>query len=268
MASAQDFVRSPDYSASSDEGENAGSASHSTRHGRILSRLRRRCAAGGLLGACSGTIDMETTNDFELPSALQGLVQSFDRLQFGAWLQESLPTYGQSFQYWGHSYVIAPSEIRNAGRGLYTLDDIYVPRGSCVTLMVFCGPEYPWGRWHQLAQYVVSMSTYGICSNGASIVDAEQQGTHMDRGERLYMDGRPATHGNIAGLINSSRGQAGSMTNCIFEERAHVQEDFMLRPAAHCVMVVATRTIQAGEELLINYSFERRTPARVMRGSS
>ena len=151
-----------------------GSSSHSTCHGRIFPRLRRRCNAGGLLGACSTMIDTETTGDLELPTTLQGLVQSYDRLQFSVWLQDSLPRYGQSLQYWGHSYVIAPSEIKNASHGLFTLNDIYVPRGSCVTLMVFCGPEYTWGRWHQLVQFTMSMSTYDICSNGASIVDAEQ----------------------------------------------------------------------------------------------
>lgn len=70
VASDADLIRSPNYSASSDEGEDMGSSSCSTRHGRILSRLRRHCDARGLLDTNSGSIGMETAKDFELPSAL------------------------------------------------------------------------------------------------------------------------------------------------------------------------------------------------------
>eukprot|EP00249_Psilotum_nudum_P024713 c29272_g1_i1 orf=461-991(+) len=160
--------------------------------------------------------------------------------------------------------MIAPSSIYRAGRGLYTLTDIFVPREAYVTLMLFCGPEYTWGQWHQLSTYVVSMTTYSICSNVASIAEQHEMGLPTNYGEHLYIDGRPYTHGNIAALINSSRGDP-DMTNCIFLEETRVHEEHMAHMLDHCVVVSTIHTIWAGSELLANYSFLRRDPVRVAR---
>ncbi|KAH6556497.1 hypothetical protein KP509_1Z174500 [Ceratopteris richardii] len=96
--------------------------------------------------------------------------------------------------------MIAASTITNASRGLFIVDDLYVPPNSKVTLMSFCGPIYGWGDCHRLSRYVQSMSTYGICLNAASLTS--RRILHA-KNERLYIDGRPYTHGNIAGLINN-----------------------------------------------------------------
>ncbi|KAH7437566.1 hypothetical protein KP509_05G078500 [Ceratopteris richardii] len=113
--------------------------------------------------------------------------------------------------------MIAPSIITNASRGLFIVEDLYVPLNSEVTLMSFYGRIYGWGDWHRLACYVQSMSTYGICLNATSLTT--RRISHA-KNERLYIDGRPYTHGNIVGLINSNRGLYNSLrTNCIFEDR-------------------------------------------------
>ena len=59
----------------------------------------------------------------------------------------------------------------------------------------------------------------------------------------MYIDGRPKDSGNIAGFINSTRlGSTHKLPNFLFEWRE-----------GNCVLVCATKSIAAGEELLIDY---------------
>ncbi|KAH7442447.1 hypothetical protein KP509_03G089000 [Ceratopteris richardii] len=152
--------------------------------------------------------------------------------------------------------MIAPSTITNVGRGLFIVEDLYVPPNFEVTLMSFCGPIYGWGDWHRFSRYVQSMSTYGICLNVASLTS--RRILHAEN-ERLYIDGRPYTHGNIAGLINSSRGlHNSSRTNCTFEEHENSHESpYMSRDVSRYIVVNAITTLHASDELLVNYGWRR-----------
>lgn len=246
-----------------------------TRHQRSISQIRRQ---GGLGEGSSDLashaqsshlagLQRETGGDFPLPSSSRCHLRSYDRAIYGTWPSGTpIPDVGTTFSYWGRSYMLGPSTIPNAGIGLFTIDGIFVPPESAVTVMVFAGPEYTWGQWLQLTQYVVSMATYGMCSNSASLDLRQSEGYHVHQGERLFIDGRPYSQGNIAGFINSSRGHGYTHeTNCIFEERTNVQEEFMSSIVDRCIMVVATTTILPAHELFVNYSFIRRMPARVRR---
>ena len=63
----------------------------------------------------------------------------------------------------------------------------------------------------------------------------------------MYMDGRPKTIGNIAGFINSTQpGSTLKQPNCIFDSRE-----------GNGVFVCAIKSIDAGEELLIDYNLNR-----------
>jgi hypothetical protein len=86
-------------------------------------------------------------------------------------------------------------------------------------------------------------------------------GEPVSHADRRYLDGRPQAHGNIAGLINSSMGNR-DLTNCIFEERTGREIDYMHRDVSHYIVVVSCRSLRAGDELLIHYSYRRPVPAR------
>ena len=65
----------------------------------------------------------------------------------------------------------------------------------------------------------------------------------QNKGATLYMDGRPKTTGNIAGFINSTQpGSTLKQPNCIFMSRE-----------GNRVFVCAIKSIDVGEELLINH---------------
>ena len=124
--------------------------------------------------------------------------------------------------------------------------------------MSFCGPIYGWGTWHALVRFIRSMTTYGLCANAASLTERNIQHNY---GSRLYIDGRPYAQGNIAGLINSSRGR-NERTNCTFMECENSHEPcYMSRDVPIYIVVSATRSLQAGEELFVNYGWRRPSPA-------
>ena len=63
----------------------------------------------------------------------------------------------------------------------------------------------------------------------------------------MYIDGRPNSFGNIVGFINSTRPETtNKQSNFIFEGRQ-----------GNCIFVCATKSIVAGEELLIDYNLNR-----------
>ena len=118
--------------------------------------------------------------------------------------------------------------------------------------MCFCGPIYRWGPWHHLTRYIQSMTTYGLCLNAASL---SGRGITHAEGQRLYVDGRPYSQGNIAGLINSSRGRS-ARTNCIFVECENSHEPrHMSRDVPRYIIVHAIKSLRAGDELLVNYGW-------------
>jgi hypothetical protein len=79
---------------------------------------------------------------------------------------------------------------------------------------------------------------------------------NFNRKNLLYIDGRPQTHGNIIGFINSCRASLFS-ANCSFEEHSNDKEFFMKRKASKFVVVHAIHSLSPGDELLINYNFRR-----------
>ena len=82
----------------------------------------------------------ETENDLELPHHLEHLVRPYHRRTLGTWSHRDLLLIDVSFSYWGRQYIIGPSRINRAGRGLFILQDVHVPSASIVTLMSYGGP--------------------------------------------------------------------------------------------------------------------------------
>ena len=88
---------------------------------------------------------------------------------------------------------------------------------------------------------------YKVCVDRLSANYIQLKDKAQNKGATLYMDGRPKTIGNIAGFINSTQpGSTLKQPNCIFE--AH---------EGNHVFVCAIKSIDGGEELLINYNLNR-----------
>ena len=207
-------------------------------------------------------LETEISEDYPLPANLRSLLCTYDRKDYGGWpSRTSMPRDGEVFSFWGRRYMIAPSTISpQAGRGLFVAQDIHVPPHSEVTLMSFCGPMYSWSTWHRLVRYTRSMTTYGLCANVASLTEENRARAF---GERMYIDGRPYTQGNIAGLINSSRGR-DHYTNCVFVEcsNSHIPEH-MSQDVQIYILVTAIRSLHVGEEILVNYPWRRQDRAPI-----
>ena len=108
--------------------------------------------------------------------------------------------------------------------------------------MEYFGPSYNYNDWMQLVQYTQSMHRFEFSANYLQLKDKDQ-----NKGETLYIDGRPKKTGNIVGFINSTQlGSTLKKPNCIFEARE-----------GNCVFVCAIKSIVVGEELLINYNLNR-----------
>lgn len=98
----------------------------------------------------------------------------------------------------------------------------------------------------------------GLCCNAAS---CNERGITHSKGEQLYFCGRPFSQGNIAGLINSSRGR-NTLTNCAFVECKNGHElEHISRDVPRYILVYAVRSLRVGDELFVNYGWRRRTPA-------
>ena len=122
------------------------------------------------------------------------------------------------------------------------MDRIKVSNGTEIELMEYVGPCYKYNEWLLLVWYTWSMRTYGLAANYFQLLD-----NNLNKGATVYIDGRPKALGNIAGFINSTwPGSTHKLPNCLFEWRE-----------GNCVFVCATKSIAAGEELLIDYGLNR-----------
>ena len=86
------------------------------------------------------------------------------------------------------------------------------------------------------------MQTYGVATNYCQLLD-----NSLNKGATVYIDTRPKASGIISGFINSTRSRSThKLPNCLFEGRE-----------GNRVFVCATKSIAAGEELLIDYGLNR-----------
>ena len=117
------------------------------------------------------------------------------------------------------------------------MDGIKVGYGRCTELMEYVVPFYNYSDWMHLVQYTRSMRRYGLSTNYIQLKNKDQ-----NKGEMLYIDGRPKITGNIAGFIKSTQPRSTlKKPNCIFESCE-----------GNCVFLCAIKSIVVGEELLIN----------------
>jgi hypothetical protein len=94
------------------------------------------------------------------------------------------------------------------------------------------------------------MTTPGVCANVASITKENRARAF---GERIYINRRPYTQGNITRLINSSRLRS-HYTNCVFIRcsNSHIPEH-IIEDVPIYILVAAIRLLRVGGEILVNY---------------
>ena len=143
---------------------------------------------------------VESVGDFYLaPNYVHLYKSTYYHKAHGAWpIKKPFPKSYKQFTYYGHSYMIKPSNIPNACMGLFILLNVQVH--TCTEkepLMPFCGPIYNIMDWRILTSYFFSMAKYDMYGNETS---------QIKYSEGLYIDSRPKIHRNITGYINSSKG--------------------------------------------------------------
>ena len=96
------------------------------------------------------------------------------------------------------------------------------------------------------------MRTYGVAANYIQLAEHNK-----NKGETMYIDGRPKASRNIANFVNSTRPVTTTKKLiCKFKGREE-----------HRIFVCATKTILPGEELLINYNLNRIDVASTVQGN-
>jgi hypothetical protein len=79
------------------------------------------------------------------------------------------------------------------------MDGIKVCYKGLNELMEYVGPCYIYKEWIQIVQYTKSMRRCDLAANYIQLKDNDQ-----NKGETIYIDGRPKPMGNIGGFINST----------------------------------------------------------------
>ena len=96
------------------------------------------------------------------------------------------------------------------------------------------------------------MRRYGVVANYIQLAEHNK-----NKGETMYIDGRPKASENVVGFINSTRPvTATKKLNCEFEGCEE-----------HCIFVCATKTILSGEEFLIDYNLNQIDVASTVHGN-
>jgi hypothetical protein len=80
------------------------------------------------------------------------------------------------------------------------MDGIKVKHGGLVELMEYVRTCYNYGYWLRLVGYMPSMFRYVVVANTIQLKDHD-----YNKGESMYIYGRPKVLGNIAGIINGTR---------------------------------------------------------------
>lgn len=194
--------------------------------------------------------------DHYFPRELYGraleLVKDFDGRRYS--VPAEIPI-GEEFVCWGRRWVVRPSTLgKEVGLGVFACEDIEVGEDCLPSerpyLFPYCGPRYSRRDWCTLSR---QCSTYG------------RYGLRIDL-HPLYafIDGYPPRTGNPGGYINAARGVVGILPNAEWVECARTVQgprrafgDYLHPSISHYVMTCATRTIRAGDEVLVTYDYRR-----------
>ena len=156
---------------------------------------------------------------------------------------------------WGRRWIVKTSSLgERHGYGVFACEDIILEDGAGregPTLFPYGGPIYKRRHWNMILQQHPEWKTYALEMDTFD-------GTTRRFSEGRVIDGDLVRSGNIAGYINSSVGTRP-------KRRANYEWIFVEGPPPtpygqtyhkDYVLVVATRTIRAGDELFTHYEWD------------
>ncbi|KAL3682721.1 hypothetical protein R1sor_000743 [Riccia sorocarpa] len=165
---------------------------------------------------------------------------------------------GVEVSIWGRRWIVRSSTLGpRAGLGLFACEDIIVDAAdmdSSAHLFPYAGTVYLRN----------DMRVLHACSPGGFtpyLLDVDSTRPSIPPTERRFIDGDPARCSNIAGYINSSLGRRQGVSDgqisenvefhyCGDAPRHHGRRDLEFH-----IVVVAIRSIRAGDELFASYSW-------------
>jgi hypothetical protein len=151
----------------------------------------------------SFSYDDECIGDIDVPLKYKHLVKQ--------WVPKELPPIDVDFVVNYMTYHIAPSSLH--GLGLFSMDRIIVKYNTLTELMDYVELCYNYNDWMRLVRYMRSMQRYELVANYIQLINKDK-----NKGETIYIDGRPKASNNIIGLINNTQpGTTNKKPNCIFE---------------------------------------------------
>jgi hypothetical protein len=135
-------------------------------------------------GSCS--YDDESIGDIDVPLRYNHLVKQ--------WVPKELPPIDVDFVVNNRTNCITPSSLH--GLGLFSMDGIIVKYNTVTESMDYVRLcyNYMWLVW-----YMRSMWRYALTANYIQLINEDK-----NKGETIYIDGRPKASGNITGFINST----------------------------------------------------------------
>lgn len=168
----------------------------------------------------------------------------------------------EEVEVWGRRWIVKPSTLgERHGYGVFACEDIVVPDGLTYasggrfdgpTLFPYGGAVYRRRHWNLILQQHPEWKTYQLD------MDGHDKCTRRFSEQRI-VDGDPVRHNNIAGYINSCVGTLRP------KRKANVEFVFCEGPPPapygqtyhhDHTMVMAIRTIRAGEELFSHYLWD------------
>jgi hypothetical protein len=163
----------------------------------------------------------------------------------------------EEFVVWDRKWIVKPSSLGpNLGYGLFALEDIVVPH-PCrpfkddVPLFPYCGAVYKRRAWNSIVSQHPSWSTYQLD------LDSDENERMVRPAHRRVVDGDPVRCGNMAGYINSTEGlKPARKPNVEWQQfPGPPPPPYYTKHMDDHVVMVAIRTIRAGEEILCAYPF-------------
>ena len=162
--------------------------------------------------------------------------------------------FDREFMIWGRPWIVRTSTLgERHGYGVFACEDIIleVEGREGPTLFPYGGPIYKRRHWNMILTQHPEWKTYAL------EMDTHDASTRRVSEQRI-IDGDPIRTGNIAGFINSTVGtRPKRRANCewVFVDGPPPAPYGQRYHKDHC-LVVATRTIRAGDELFTHYEWD------------
>lgn len=209
-----------------------GSQNRRSRH----SSTNDTCVVDGRWGTC------------EFTGRCASIIKDWDPSLLG------LPTeiiFDEEMEVWGRRWIIKTSTLgERHGYGLFACESIFVDPNMTEgpSLFPFGGPLYKKRHWTMILKQHPEWQTYALELDAHALSVRRQSETRT-------IDGDPIRNGNIAGFINSTVGtrpkQKGNCEWVTYDGPAPAP--YGQRYHEDYVLVLATRTIEAGDELFTHY---------------